>query len=694
MIEFLRPPTIDRPRLAHQPALDGLRGAAVAGVVAFHLGYLDGGFLGVDLFFTLSGYLITRLLLVERDCSGTTDLADFWKRRAWRLLPALFLVIAAIAVYGWAEARPDELTGIRESGLASLFYVTNWFFLANGDGYWNLFTAPTPFDHLWSLAIEEQFYVVWPLLFVPLANQAGGRALAWVTSVAAALAAIWMAVGDPANVYLNTITRSSSILLGALLGIALHKDWIRVRRCLSGLIGGLSSAASLAFVTWSWIATDGSDDARFFDGGFFIHAVSVCVLIGRVTIADDGPEARAFSLGALRGLGIVSYGLYLWHWPVIVIANLERTGTDGATLLAIRLTLMTVLTSASYLLIEKPARHNWSRIRHATWSLPIAAGITALLLIAGTRAPETNTVVGAIPEANATTAIEHSPTKPTEDPAFDTGTTDSVAGDPSEQVAGGAEQAESSPPIVVTASAPPIFETPTAEDPLKVLLVGDSYLFDAEPAIVAAFDTVPEIDIRTGGARFGFAITDDESLGILNELRSLHQPDVVITMWARFDAAWLVDRGNTQEAVADLTAVMTEAFNVLSADGAAIVTIGLAPSLTTGIDRVPVDRTINEVFIAAADGTAGEAVYLDPDPVVAPRGKPERWIVVDGNALLVRKADVSHYCGDGAARWGLALGELFETMASIPPVNPATWWNGDWRDEPRYHGAHAGPCLP
>ena len=141
---------------------------------------------------------------------------------------------------------------------------------------------------------------------------------------------------------------------------------------------------------------------------------------------------------------------------------------------------------------------------------------------------ETNTVVGAIPEANATTAIEHSPTKPTEDTAFGTGTTDSVAGDPSEQVAGGVEQAESSPPIVVTASAPPIFETPTAEDPLKVLLVGDSYLFDAEPAIVAAFDTVPEIDIRTGGARFGFAITDDESLGILNELRSLHQPDVVI----------------------------------------------------------------------------------------------------------------------------------------------------------------------
>jgi peptidoglycan/LPS O-acetylase OafA/YrhL len=693
MTELPGPPAIDRPRLAHQPALDGLRGAAVAGVVAFHLGYLDGGFLGVDLFFTLSGYLITRLLLVERDGSGNTDLADFWKRRAWRLLPALFLVLATVAVYAWIEARPDELIGIRESGLASLLYVTNWFFLATGDGYWNLFTTPTPFDHLWSLAIEEQFYVIWPILFVPLASQAGSRALAWFSAVAAVLTAIWMAVGDPANAYLNTITRSSSILLGALLGIALHHDWASVRRYLSGPAGRLTSAASLTFVAWSWIATDGSDDASFFDGGFFIHAVSVCVLIGRVTIADNGTEARVFSLRALRALGIVSYGLYLWHWPVIVIANLERTGTDGATLLAIRLALMTLLTTASYLLIEKPARHNWSRVRHAIWGLPVAAVITALLLTAGTRAPETSTVIGATPTATATTVIENNPTKPSDNPTFDTDTADSVDGNPSEQGAGGVEQDESPPRLVVTATAPPIFDSPTADDPLVVLLVGDSYLFDAEPAIVAAFETVPEIDIRTG-ARWGFAITDSESLAILTELRDLHRPDVVITMWARFDAAWLDDRGNNPDAVAELEAITTEAFDLLSADGAAVVAIGLAPSLGPGIDRVPVDRTINDVFIAAADGTTGKAVYLDPDPVVAPDGEPERWIVVDGNALLVRKADVSHYCGDGAARWGLALGELLATMTSIRPVDPSTWWSGDWRDDPRFHGAHAGSCAP
>ena len=692
MNELRRPPTIDRPRLAHQPSLDGLRGAAVAGVVAFHLGYLNGGFLGVDLFFTLSGYLITRLLLVERDGSGTTDLANFWKRRAWRLLPALFLVLATVAVYAWIDARPDELVGIRKSGLASLLYVTNWFFLATGDGYWNLFTAPTPFDHLWSLAIEEQFYVVWPLLFVPLAKQSGSRTLAWFSAVAAVLTAIWMAVGDPANAYLNTITRSSSILLGALLGIALHHDWARVRRYLSGPIGGLTSAASLAFVAWSWLATDGSDDARFFHGGFFIHAVSVSVLIGRITIADNGPEARVFSLGALRGLGIVSYGLYLWHWPVIVIANVERTGTDGATLLVIRLALMALLTTASYLLVEKPARHNWSRVRHAIWGLPIAAGITALLLIAGTRAPETNTIIGAIPAATTTTVIENNLAKPSDGPAFETETAHSVEGDPSGQGARGVEQAESPPSLVVTATELPIFDSPTADDPLIVLLVGDSYLFDAEPAIVAAFESVPEIDIRTG-AQLGFAITDPKSLGILGELHSLHRPDVVITMWARFDAAWLDDRGNNPDAIAELEAITTEAFDLLSVDGAAVIAIGLPPSLGAGIDRAPVDRTINDVFIAAAERATGDVFYLDPDPVIAPDGEPQRWIDVDGVELLVRKADVSHYCGDGAARWGLALSELLATMSSVPALDPARWWSSEWRNDPRYDDPE-GACVP
>ena len=661
----------DRPRMNNQPALDGLRGAAVAGVVAFHLGYLSGGFLGVDLFFTLSGYLITRLLLIERDGTGRVDLGGFWLRRAWRLLPALFLVLSAVAVYAWIGARPDELDGIRDGGLSSLAYVTNWYFIASGDGYWNLFTAPTPLDHLWSLAIEEQFYVMWPLVFLGLAGSRGERRLPAVTALATIATAVYMAAGDPADAYLNTITRSSSILLGALLGIGIHHDRAWVRRTLSGWAGCILSASGNAFLVFTWTVVDGSADETFFRGGFFAHAIAVAILIGRVTVVPDGPEAQLFSLRPLRVLGLASYGLYLWHWPVIVIVDLDRTNADGAELLFLRLAVMAALTAASYVLIERPARHGWSRIPRAVWGLPVAAAITAVLLIVGTRTPEAESVVGAIPTAQTTTT---------------TTMTTTVVPD--------GEQATESTSTTTT-TAPPLGR-PTVDDPLRVLLVGDSYLFDVEPGIDAAFDSVAEIDIRRG-SRLGFAATADDALDYLAATRDQHQPDLVVTMFARFDQAWLEIRDDTDEARAELEDRLVEALEVVSSptgqgDGAAVVIIGLAPSLTSGIDRVPVDRTINPVFRAVADRVTG-ATYLDPDPVVAPSGEPERWVTIDSAELLMRKADVSHYCADGAARWGQALGTLLAELTGIEPADPDEWWVGDWRDDPRYDDP-PGSCVP
>ena len=660
----------DRPRLRHQPALDGLRGVAVAGVVAFHLGHLSGGFLGVDLFFTLSGYLITRLLLVERDGTGEVDLGGFWSRRAWRLLPALFLVIAAVSIYAWVAARPDELDGIRDGGLASLLYVTNWFFLATGDGYWNLFTAPTPFDHLWSLAIEEQFYVVWPLVFLALAGTRGERRLIGVTAVATVATAIAMAVTDPADAYLSTITRSSSILLGALVGIVIHRGDDRFDRLVTGAAGRILSMASLGFVVFSWIVVDGSADTGFYRGGFFAHALAVSILVARVTLVPDGPEARVFSFSPFRTLGLVSYGLYLWHWPVIVIVDLERTGTDGAALLFLRLSVMAALTAASYLLIERPARHDWSRIPRAVWGLPAAAVLTAVLLVVSTRIPERADVAVAIPTTTTTS------TTTTEAPAADATTgTDTTT--------------------TTTTTTTPL-DRPTAADPLRVLLVGDSYLFDAEPGIDAAFASVPEVDIRRG-ARFGFAASADDALDLLAAARDEHEPDVVIAMFARFDQSWLDDRDDTPEVRAELEDRIVDALEVLGEPttdpaGATVVMVGLAPSLTAGIDRIPVERTINELF-ENATARVDHARYLDPDPVVAPDGEPERRITVDGADLLVRKADISHYCADGAARWGQAVGELVAELTGLPPADPADWWIGEWRDDPRYDDP-VGSCAP
>ncbi|MCB0971945.1 MAG: acyltransferase, partial [Acidimicrobiales bacterium] len=156
------PDGAEPPRIPHVAALDGLRGLAVLGVLTYHLGHLRGGYLGVDLFFVLSGYLITSLLLAEQRATGRIDLRAFWARRIRRLLPALLVVVAAVGAYAAVAARRVDLATIRADGLATLVYLANWRTIAAGTSYWDISLAPSPLQHTWSLAIEEQFYLLWP----------------------------------------------------------------------------------------------------------------------------------------------------------------------------------------------------------------------------------------------------------------------------------------------------------------------------------------------------------------------------------------------------------------------------------------------------------------------------------------------------------------------------------------------------
>lgn len=687
------PPT--RRRLAYQPSLDGLRAVAVAGVVAFHLGYLQGGFLGVDLFFTLSGYLITRLLLLERDSTGRIARGAFWKRRAWRLLPAFYLLLVAMAVYAASFARPDELEGIRGPGLSSLVYLANWWFIGAGDGYWDIFSAPSPLEHVWSLAIEEQFYVVWPLLVVLAlgARRSVGRLLA-VTVALIVASTVWLGVlatDDLSRAYFGSFARFGSILVGAALAMVIHRGdrWVGdfTRSRAAPWIG----AAAAAFLAWSWITIDGGLDLGWYRGGFLAHAVAVAVLIALLTSRPDGLAATMLSFGPLRGLGVVSYGLYLWHWPVIVIVDADRTGLSGAPLLVVRLAIAMAVTLVSYFLLERPARQVAAKRVSALVVFPLAAAGVAVALIVSTVPPAAQPVIGAPPPpaAVAEPATETQPAREIEPEGVGEAPADGV-GEPVANVVADTLPTAADPPqpalVRTTPTALPTLRTPTAADPLRVLLVGDSYMFDAAPGIVASTAATGAV-ATAAEARLGFSVTVDGWEQTLAELVEAHRPELVIAMWARFDAAWL----EANDPV-DYEQRLDRAVEILTGDGAVLGFVGLAPSLTAGVDRVEVDRSINALFEALPSRHPGRAFYVDPDPIVAPDGAPERWIETPEGRLLVRKTDVSHYCGDGSARFGLAVAELLVALADVAPADPAAWWAGEWRADPRYDDP-AGACA-
>jgi peptidoglycan/LPS O-acetylase OafA/YrhL len=367
------------PRLPHVPALDGLRGVAVVGVLAFHLGHLRGGFLGVDLFFVLSGFLITSLLLVEREGSGRIDLRAFWARRARRLLPALFVLLAAVALYAATRPAGLAMAGLRGDALATLGYVANWHSIVADHGYWDLFAAPSLLAHTWSLAIEEQLYIVWPLV-VAVALRFGRRALL-VTSLAlgsaSALAMIVLhgAGDDTSRVYFGTDTRAAAVLAGAALAA-----WGGTRLRAARLVGPLAAVA----LALAWFRVPGTSNGLY-EGGFLLCSVAGALVVAGAL--QPGPLSRALSLAPLRHLGAISYGVYLWHWPVFVVLTPDRAGVHGWPLLVVKLAVTLAISEASYRLLELPIRRGSLRGWRIRIAAPVAAGAAFVAVIAGTAAP-------------------------------------------------------------------------------------------------------------------------------------------------------------------------------------------------------------------------------------------------------------------------------------------------------------------
>jgi len=392
-------PTVDKPRpgIPFLPGLEGLRGAALLGVLFFHggFGWAKGGFLGVSTFFTLSGFLITLLLVWEFSANGGIDLKQFWTRRYRRLMPASLACLAGVCVFGATVATGGQLATLRGDVIAALAYVANWRFILTGQSYANLFSAPSPVLHFWSLAIEEQFYLVFPIVVTVTLMVAKGsrRVLAIVLAVLSAGSLLSMFLlytpgSDPSRVYYGTTTRAFELLVGALLAILLSHPGgfvLRVPRWAWVMAGSIGAAATIGL--WD-TATQSSP--WLYEGGLAGYAIMSALLI--VGAIRRGPIRGALAAAPMRWLGAISYGAYLYHWPIFLWLTPTRTHLSIWPLFALRCAVTFAAAVVSARLLERPIRLRLRprRIPPALLSgVAIAAVLVGVVVVTSKPRPQT-----------------------------------------------------------------------------------------------------------------------------------------------------------------------------------------------------------------------------------------------------------------------------------------------------------------
>jgi peptidoglycan/LPS O-acetylase OafA/YrhL/lysophospholipase L1-like esterase len=385
-------------RLPYLPALDGLRALAVIAVLLYHanMAWIPGGFLGVEMFFVISGYLITSLLLAEWAAEGGVDFKAFWLRRARRLLPALFLLL--LAVVGYAVVfLPSEVAGLRGDALSTAGYVNNWYQIFSHKSYFESVGRPPLLRHMWSLAVEEQFYLVWPLLFsLALAPRrrsfALGLVLAGALASALAMAGLFRPDADPSRVYYGTDTRAAGLLLGA----ALAWLWPPTREAVepSAGIADAIGLAGLGTLLACFLLLN-EFQPFLYRGGFTLCDIATAELLAVAVHPRARLLPRLLAWEPLRWVGLRSYGIYLWHFPVFMLTRPQLdVPLDGVPLLARRLATTGAIAALSYRFVEIPIRQGalgraWKQWRQAqgrdrTWlGLRWAAGSLSVAGISG-----------------------------------------------------------------------------------------------------------------------------------------------------------------------------------------------------------------------------------------------------------------------------------------------------------------------
>jgi peptidoglycan/LPS O-acetylase OafA/YrhL len=669
------------------PALTGLRGVAVAGVVAYHLqlGWASGGYLGVDLFFVLSGFLITTLLLEEWVQARRVDLPAFWGRRARRLLPALFMVVGALALYIVLEGAfgaPGangliDLGGLRADAISTLLYVNNWHAIFAHQSYFAQFSTPSPLQHTWSLAIEEQFYLVWPLLLILMLRWARrawrgtGVALCVTLGVVSSvlMAVLFTPGADPTRVYYGTDTRLFDLMAGAtvaFLAAARRQPNQRAQRSLH-VVAPLAAVALLVF--WSVAGTAAGLPTNFmFEGGFLVCAALAGVVVADARLIEPGRFSRALSFRPLLFIGTISYGIYLWHWPIIVYITGARTGLSPWALDLVRIAATLAVSTASYYLVERPIRrarlHGWVR----RWGAPLAGVVTALIIVVAT--------FPSVADPSSVVRTAH------------------LNAHPGATVPGsGGYQGQK--PIRLAVKPSPV-------RPLHVMILGDSVMHDASYGIAAALAATGEATTSTK-TYDGFGLTTatnwQSSLpALIHETgaqivlaswswdqdgpttpNALHQPERYAHLLRSAVALMLHQHG--VEGV-----IFTEfppSGNISAANPANQVVYNKARE--AGV------RAWNTIAERMTTYFPGKVMYLPLADAVLLHGNFSAWLPPENQPhapkadwIRVRKLDNVHLCPEGSARVADALLTDMTSLFKLKKVGTA-WAQGSWTADPNFN---------
>lgn len=444
--------------LAHHRGLDGLRGVAVILVIIFHSGlnWLPGGFLGVSVFFTLSGFLITSLLINECENSGRINLKAFWGRRLRRLAPASLVVIAGVVGLASWLSTSIEASRIKGDAISATLYFSNWRFIYSGHSYGELFASPSPLQHLWSLSIEEQLYVIVPVviagLFAVGLRRRGIGMVLLVGVVGSTIATMF--TNSHELIYYGTHTRAAELLLGSALACLFGQ---RIERLAVDKAKPMSLLYIVPLLGVIGLARFSSVDSPWVYSGLltlFAGLSAICLIAS----VHAGPVRSILSSSPLVRIGEVSYGLYLIHWPVIVWLNSERVDLQPTALFVLQVIVTVILTLVSYWLIEQPIRRRKVLLSVRWAASSFVAAVVGVLILASAILASASSQVNTAPDVLVTIA----PTSSVVDPVNASSTT------------------------IVGGSAKPARVDRTG--PLSVLVIGDSTAENIATALAQASD--------------------------------------------------------------------------------------------------------------------------------------------------------------------------------------------------------------